>query len=155
MKTELKWGLLISVAAFIWTCLEYAVGLHTIHIDLHPIITMFWIPIAIFLLVLALREKKWKDLDGKMSYLDGVKSGVIIAVMLAVLSPVVLYIFFQFINPGFFDTMAAHAVEQGHLTQADATSYFSMGSYIFQAVLGSVIGTVVSTLIIMFFMRSK
>ena len=47
-KTEIKWAIIFAVVMLLWITLEKLVGLHSEHIDKHPIYTNFFSFIAFF-----------------------------------------------------------------------------------------------------------
>ncbi|MEZ5558967.1 MAG: DUF4199 domain-containing protein [Pseudomonadales bacterium] len=153
MQTEIKWGLIIVAAGFVWILAEWLAGLHGPNIAWHGTITMFWIPLAMVLLVLGLREKK-RVLGGHLSYGRGVLAGVVIAVIIALLSPVTQWLYLAVINPGFFGAMIDYAVATG-TDRATAESYFTLSNYLIEGTVGAFVGTVVTTLIAMIFLRGK
>ncbi len=152
MPVELKWGLIIVVAGFLWVLLEWAVGLHGPLIAYHPIVTMLWIPLAIVLLVLGLRDKKRRQ--GSLSYVQGLLSTALIALVIALLSPVTQWLYLGVINPGFFETMIDAAVARG-TARSEAVAYFNLGNYLLMATVSGVVGTLVSGAIAMIFLRSR
>ncbi len=153
MKIELKWGLIIVLAGFVWICGEYVLGLHDRHIEVQGMITSFWIPFATLLVFLALRQKK-RSLHGRLDYWSGVRSGAIITATVGTLTPLTLWLFFACVNPGFFDAMIAYSVASG-VTPADAAAYFNVRAYLVQGVLGAVVGTLGATFVLMLLLRSR
>lgn len=67
--------------------IEKLSGLHSTHIDQHLYWTNLFAIIAITVYVFALRDKKKSDYSSQMTYLQGLKSGVIISIIVAVFSP--------------------------------------------------------------------
>ena len=161
MKTELKWTAIIGVAGFLWICLEYLMGFHTTKIEMHPVVTMLWIPLAIFLMVMALRDKK-RALGGRMTYMQGLIFGIFCAIGIAILSALFQYIYHAFINPDFFETMKAFTIERATASGLDETlvresaeATFNTSAYVLQSSLAGAIGAVLTTAVAMIFMRSK
>lgn len=154
LRIELKWGLIISVAALMWLVFEYVAGLHSRHIEWHSTVTMFWIPVAIGLLVVALGKRKRASLN-TLSYWEGVRSGAIIALVIAVVTPLMLWIFVTYINPTFFENMIRFATTQTGLSVEEASGNFNYRSYAITSVLGSTAGTVLTAMVAMVFMRAK
>ena len=85
--TEVKWTLIFCASMLLWMALERAVGLHDTHIDKHIYLTNLFSIVAITVFVLALRDKKRGDYQGTMTYLQGLRFGATISLMIAVLSP--------------------------------------------------------------------
>lgn len=162
MKTEIKFGLIISSLGFLWICGEYAVGLQKEYIELHPMITWLALIIPVLGIVFGLKEKKVKDLNGIMSYGQAVKTGFFIAVVAALISIPLQFIFHKIINPNYFTFMIFYAEERAmsdgrNVEEAveSAKAYFNIGSYIVQSFIGNILGGVFITLIAGAFLRKK
>src|SRR5690554_3331537 len=99
IKIEIKWALLFSVMVLAWMLLEKLTGLHGTYIDYHLYLTnLFAIP-AIWVMVLALKDKKQSYYNGRMSYTQGLKAGTIISAIIALLSPLTHWITSYVISP--------------------------------------------------------
>lgn len=87
IKIEIKWAIIFSVVGLLWMVLEKLTGLHGKYIDYHLYLTnLFAIP-AIIVMVMALKDKKKNFYNGQMSYKQGLISGTILSIIIAVLSP--------------------------------------------------------------------
>lgn len=158
MKTltiEAKWAILFSVMTLIWILLERISGLHSTHIAQHAIFTNVFIIPAVALYVIALREIKSKGFDGKMSFQQGLLSGLIMTLMITALTPVTQTIATKYISPNFFQNFTNYAVQSGQLSLKDAEQYFNLKSYIIQALIGTPVMGMVTTLIIVWIIRTK
>ncbi|MCF7802095.1 MAG: DUF4199 domain-containing protein [Candidatus Marinimicrobia bacterium] len=154
-KTELKWGVIFMVTSLVWMLLERLAGLHGAHIDKHATYTnLFAIP-AIAIYVLALLDKRKRDLDGKMSYKEGVITGLIITAIVAILSPLAQWLTAVVITPGYFPAIIEYTVSQGEMSRAAAEEYFSLSSYIWIAIIGALGMGVVTSLIVAAFTRKQ
>lgn len=150
----IKWGLIFSAASLLWNTLEYVAGFHTVHIEQHEIFSMFFLIPAITIMTLGMREYK-KQAGGVITYGQSFMSGLYISILVAVLSAPVQYVFFTFINPGFFNAFITHIVNKGSMTADAAAAYFNLKSYIVQGLAGSIVMGTVSSAIIALFLRSK
>ena len=153
--TEIKWGVIFTLATLLWMVFEKAMGWHDVHIDKHGIYTNLFAIIAILIFVLALIEKRNKDLGGKMTWFQGVASGIIISVVVALLSPLTQYITHEFISPDFFKNMVTYAVEQKGMGQKNAETLFSLKSYVIQSVFGALGMGAVTSAIVALLIRKK
>ncbi|WP_158963968.1 DUF4199 domain-containing protein [Myroides fluvii] len=156
ISIEIKWGIIFSIVGLLWMVLEKVAGLHGPYIDYHLYLTnLFAIP-AVVLMVLALKDKKKNFYDGDMNYGEGMLSGVVLSLVIAILSPLTQWITSYVITPEFFPTVIKRAVELGfYANEADATSYFNYGNYARQGFLMALMMGVITTAIIMIFLRSK
>lgn len=149
---ELKWGTIVVLASFVWVCMEYVFGLHTQHIELQPLFTTMWIPFAGLLVFVALREKK-RVLGGRLTYWQGARSSGLMAVAVGLLTPLSMWVFFRFVNPGFFAAMIDFSVATG-VSRVDAEAYFSESRYLLMEAVGGALGTLGAGLLLMVFLRT-
>ncbi len=156
IKIEIKWALIFSIMGLLWMVLEKALGWHDEHIDQHMYLTnLFAIP-AIIVMVLALKDKKKNFYSGRMSYMDGFKSGLILSLIIAALSPLTQYITSTIITPDYFANAIKASVELGYFaTTAEAEANFNLENYMMQGAIGALIMGVVTVAIAMIFIRSK
>lgn len=156
LKIEIKWAIIFSVIGLLWMLLEKLVGLHSTHIDKHMYLTnLFAIP-AIIVMVLALKDKKKDFYAGEMTYKQGLISGIILSVFIALLSPLTQWITSTIITPEYFPNVIAYSVETGyHKSIEEAEAYFNLKNYIVQSTIGALIMGILTTAIAMIFIRSK
>jgi len=89
-----------------------------------------------------------------VSYVQGLLSTALIALVIALLSPVTQWLYLDVINPGFFETMIDAAVARG-TARSEAEAYFNLGNYLLMATASGAIGTLVTGAIAMIFLRSR
>ena len=167
MKIEIKYGVIIGVLLALWNLTEYAFGFHSKHIEIHAIVTNFFIIIPIIFLILGIREKRDKELKGELSYWQGVKTGLLISLVTAVLAVIFLYLYHNYINPYFFSDMIEYTTSKAarenpnnpeaiELARTAAVNYFTLTSYLIQGFFGSIIfGTVISLVVPAVLRRKK
>ncbi|MCR9017024.1 DUF4199 domain-containing protein [Aquiflexum gelatinilyticum] len=155
IKIEIKWAIIFAIMSLLWMLLEKAVGLHDAHIDKHVIYTNFIAIPAIAVYVFGLMDKRKNFYHGKMTYLQGFISGLIITVFVTVLSPLTQYITSTFITPDYFQNAIAYGVSSGKTTQEAAEAYFNLESYIIQGLIGAPIMGLVTTAIVSIFIMKK
>ena len=151
---EIKWGIIFFVVALVWMYFEKMMGWHGENIDQHATYTLLFMPIAILIYVLALREKKQSN-GGLLSWKEGFKSGLIIALVVAVLSPVSQYIVHTVISPDYFDNVIKYSVDNGLLTQEQAEMNFNLKSYMWQAVIGAIGAGAITSAIVSLVIRNR
>lgn len=154
--TEIRWAFIFVATLLLWMVAERAVGLHSTHIDKHMIYTnLFAIP-AIVVYVLALRDKRQRDHGGIMTYRQGVRAGLIITAVVALLSAPAQWVISTLITPDYFANVIAYSVDTGAYDSYEAAAaYFNLGNYLVQSVVGALIMGTVTSLIVAFFTRSK
>jgi hypothetical protein len=156
LKVEIKWAILFSIMTLVWMVLEKLSGLHSNYIDYHLYLTnLFAIP-AIWFMVMALQEKKKVYYGGQMSYKQGLISGLILSVIIALLSPLTQWIISYVISPEYFPNVIKRSVEIGYFkSTAEAEANFNYSNYAKQGAIGALIMGIVTTAIAMIFIRSK
>lgn len=156
IRIEVKWGFLFSLVGLVWMLLEKVTGLHDQYLDYHLYLAnLFAIP-ALVVMVLALKDKKKNFYAGDMTYSEGMLSGVVLSLVIAILSPLTQAITSFIITPEFFPNVIKRSVELGfYATEEDAASYFNYGNYARQGFLMSLMMGVITTAIVMIFIRSK
>ncbi len=153
---EIKWAIIFSVVVLLWMILEKLSGLHSTYIDYHLYLTnLFAIP-AIWIMVLALKEKKKKYFNEKISYKQGFISGVILSFIISLLSPLTQWITSYVITPEYFKNVIKRSVEIGYYkTTEEAQANFNYVNYAIQGAIGAVVMGVLTTAIAMIFIKTK
>lgn len=154
-KLEIRWGIIFSVAMLLWLFIERMVGLHSTYIAHHANWTYLFAIIAVVIYVLALRQKRYKELHGQMTWKQGFMSGLGITVVVTLLTPLTQWLAHSFVSPHFFTNMAHHAVNSGMLSEPQALQYFSLQNYMVQSVIGALIMGVATSAVVALFVRSK
>lgn len=153
---ELKWAILFSIMGLLWMVLEKMVGLHDQYIDYHLYLTnLFAIP-AIFMMVLALKEKKKNFYQGKMSYKQGLVCGIILSAFIALLSPLTQWITSYVITPEYFPNVIKRSVALGYYPTIEvAEAQFNYPNYAKQGAIGALVMGALTTAVAMAFIRTK
>jgi len=155
IKIEIKWAITFSIMILVWMFIEKLAGFHSEHIDKHPIYTNFIIIPTIIIYVLALLDKRKNVYNGIMTYKQGLISGLVIALIVTILSPLTQYITSTIITPDYFSNVIKYVVNEGEMNQIEAENYFNLKSYIIQALIGAPIMGIVTTAIVAIFTRRK
>lgn len=156
IKIEIKWALIFSIMVLFWMLLEKLSGLHSEYIDYHLYLTNLFIIPAVWIMVLALKDKKKNFYNGQITYTQGLISGIILTVFIALLSPLTQWITSFVITPEYFPNVIKRSVELGYYeTTAEAEANFNYNNYVVQGMIGTLIMGVVTTAIAMIFIRSK
>lgn len=154
-KIEIKWSIIFIIMMLLWMVMERIVGLHDVHIDKHAIYTNFVAIPAIIVYVLALLDKRKNFYDGKMTYMQGFISGIIISIIVTIFSPLTQYITSTIITPDYFANVINYSVSQGMMTQTEAEEYFNLKSYMIQVLIGTPIMGIVTAAIVAIFTRKN
>lgn len=156
VSIELKWAIYFSIMVLLWMVLEKVTGLHDTYIDYHLYLTnLFAIP-AIWLMVLALKDKKRRYYSGKMTYLQGLISGIILSSFIAILSPLTQWVTTYIITPEYFPNVIKRSVELGYYPNTEeAAQHFNYRSYALKGMFGAFVMGVLTSAIAMIFIRTK
>ena len=156
LRIEIKWAIIFSAMGLFWMLLEKLSGLHGKYIDYHLYLTnLFAIP-AIIVMVMALKDKKKNFYDGRMNYKQGLISGIILSVIIAMLSPLTQWVTSYVITPEYFPNVIKRSVEIGYYkTTAEAEANFNYQNYAVQGAIGALVMGIVTTAIAMIFIRTK
>lgn len=156
LKLEFKWAIIFTLMTLAWMVLEKATGLHGKYIDYHLYLTNLYAIPAIIVMVMALKDKKKNFYDGRMTYMQGLISGVIISVIIAILSPGTQWIISYVITPEYFPNVIKRSVEIGYFsTTEEAEAQFNFANYAKQSTIAALVMGVLTTAIAMIFIRSK
>ena len=156
IKIEIKWAIIFSIVGLLWMVLEKICGLHSTYIDYQFYLTnLFAIP-AIWMMVLALKEKKEKFYNGKITYKQGLISGIILSLLIALMSPITQWITTYIITPEYFPNVIKRSVEICYYkTTAEAQANFNYKNYAIQGAIATLIMGIITTAIVMIFLRAK
>ena len=156
IKIEIKWAIIFSLMGLVWMLLEKWSGLHDKYIDYHLYLTnLFAIP-AIWVMVLALKDKKKRFYNNNIDYKQGLVSGIILSLFIAALSPLTQWITSFVITPEYFPNVIKRSVEIGYYkTTAEAAANFNYKNYAIQGAIAALMMGVVTTAIAMIFIRTK
>jgi len=152
---ELKWGIIFFAISLLWMVFEKMMGWHDELISKHVIYTNLFVIPAVIMYVMALREKRNKVFGGLMSWKQGFMSGAVIAVVVAILSPLGQVITHLYVSPEYFPNVIDYSVESGKMTQQDAEAWFNLTSYIIQSVVGALVMGVATGAIVALFVKKR
>lgn len=156
ISIEIKWAVIFSLMGLLWMLMEKLSGLHGRYIDYHLYLTnLFYIP-AIYVLVLALKDKKKHFYNGQMTYVQGLISGILLSVLVALISPLTQWITTYIITPEYFPNVIKRSVELGYYkTIAEAEANFNYINYAKQGAIGMLFMVILNTAIAMIFIKTK
>lgn len=151
---EFKFGILISIFTLIWIAFEQLLGFQDEYVEWHKIVTNFSLVIPIIGIWMALKQYKMAKVS-KYSFQKGFAIGFRITLINTVLIIPIIYVFYNFINPDWAQTMIYNAkkeaLEKGQDTlkaMEEARSYFNMNYYMIQSVIETFIfGTLISSIL--------
>jgi len=152
---EFKWAVNFSIASLIWMIVEKSTGLHDVHIDKYYIYSNVFALVAVAIYFFALLDKKKNFYNNAIDWKQGFVSGIILSFFIALLSPLVQYVSFEYISPKYFENFIGHAVANKSLTLDQAKAYYSINSYILQGVSNALSMGVITSAIVALVIRTK
>ena len=152
---ELKFAINFSIASLLWMILEKTLGWHDQYLAKQMLYTNLFAFVAIAIFVFALLEKKKKDYNGVITWRQGFISGMILSFIIAVFSPLVNYITYTYITPGYFDKMINLIVSEKKQTVEQVTALYNMKSFIFQGISNGLSMGVTFGAIVAYFIKTK
>lgn len=155
LKIEFKWSIVFTITTLAWIFLEKTLGWHDEKIADHYWLTMLFLPIAIFMFVLALREKRRRFYNKTLTWPEGFLSGLMVSVFAAALSPFAQYLTHQYITPEYFPNIIEYSVTNELMTIKKANAYFNINNYMMQSAIGVLVGGTVISAIAAIFLRRK
>lgn len=153
---EVKWALIFILVSLLWMVLERVCGLHDKHIGLHLYLTnLFAIP-AIWIYVLALKDKKKRYYKGQMNFMQGFLSGCVLTIIIAAFSPLTQWITSYVITPDYFTNVIEYSLKTGYLkTRAEAEEQFNFRTYVIQGLIGALAMGLITSAIVALFVRTR
>lgn len=152
---EIKWAVIFTIALLAWILLEKTLGWEEGQITSQQWFTLLFVPFAILMYLLALREKRRRVFGGKLTWLQGFISGVILTIFIALLTPLTQYISNNFITVEYFNDVTENSVTNELMTRTRANEFFNINGYIWQAIFGALGLGVVTAAIVAVFVRKK
>ncbi len=156
---ELKWGIITGLAGMIWLYASYYLGLRSNGIALVQVAWLIGGLISLAGYTIGLRAIKKQDPE--LEYLEGIRSGAIIAGILAVFAAIAQVGYFKVIDPNWPTYIVSEVlthykeIEFSAEALADIRKSYSLGSTLIKSSLGTVISGIVITAVIMLFVRKR
>lgn len=156
-KIELKWAIIFSVFSLLWILGEKVAGFHdpNRNLKLQPYVTMIILIPNLLLFYWAIREKRTKDFQGRMSFVQGFKSGLLMTGFLTILTPLVQYIISTIITPDYFDNVIQYVVEHNQMTEEQAKAQFNLETYMISSTVFTAIFGILTSALMAFLLKRK
>ena len=135
--------------------LEKSFGWHDELIEWHPYLTMIYIIPASLVFIIGLIDKRDNALNGHMTWRQGFISGLIISVIIAILSPLNMWISFEYITPDYFDNVIEYSVSTNEMTLEAAQNYFNYNSYVLQSAGAALFMGIITSAIVAAFVKKN
>lgn len=150
---ELKWAIIFTITLLAWMLFEKTLGWHDEKIADHFWLTFLFIPFAVLIYVLVMREKRRRHFNKKLTWLQGFITGVKMAFFVALLSPLAQYITHNYITPEYFESVSQYSITNDLMSIEEANDYFNITNYMLQSAIGALGGGIVISALVAIFMR--
>ena len=135
MKLILRYALYITIGVVIWTLVEFLLGLHNEHIQTGKVTGVFSFIIPITLLYLGIKAKRDRELNGSLSFMEGLKTGSGISLVTAIFMASFFLFYLKVLNPAAVDALIAAEsqiyLEKGSLDYTEIKRILDMVEFAF------------------------
>jgi hypothetical protein len=139
----------------LWMTMKMLFGFHGERIEQHAIVTNFVAIPAIIIHVFAMKQKKKDFYKGQMSYMQGFIFTITLSLIIAILSPLSLYISTTLISPDYYSNAVSYNVERGFKKQAHADAYFNLRDFMIEGSIGLFLMGIVTGALMAILLRTK
>lgn len=153
-EIELKWATAFTALSILWVYFEKYLGYHEEFVNSQAIFS-FWllIPQALIYIV-AIREKREKYYNGKITWQKAFISGVVLSVVIAGLSPAAIYIMLEVASPDYLSNIVEFKAKQG-MPREGLEQIYNMNYMMTQAIFNNLATGVFYSAIIALFLKNK
>ncbi|MGO2102156.1 DUF4199 domain-containing protein [Psychroflexus halocasei] len=153
-RIEFKWAMFYTLLNFLWLYAEKAFGWHSSGASRYAVYSMIMVVPQVAVTYFNMREKSEKFFDGNIEWRKAFFSGVVLSVLIAALSPVIVYALTEFVSPDFVTTAIEQGVGKG-MEEDSAKSLYNMNSLSKQAMFGNLATGVFWSAILALFFKKK
>ncbi len=107
-SSEVKSGLALGSAYFIWLLAEKFLGFHDIRLDYLPFVFWLFVLFPAIGINWAMKAKRDRFFDGNISFLESLKVGLVITIVMALSASLMKFIYVFLVNPLYYDNRIAH-----------------------------------------------
>lgn len=152
--TEIRWALIYTAMTFAWTLTGKLFGFHDERIAYGALFNTLILLPSVLVYFLAIREKRKVYYQGRMSYGQGLVSGLVLTLFIALLGP--LHPTFAYaISPELFRNSIRFTVGSGQMTREQAEHFFTLPSFIIQGIGAALVFGAIFSLVAAAFLQKK
>jgi hypothetical protein len=152
---EIKWAVILSLSTLVFAYVADYFGFFTEKIAYYQAFALLLVPVWCIVYYLGIREKKIEFFKGQMDWKRGFVSGIFMAGIAAFLAPFGEWYTYEVIAPEYFSNAIALMVDAGKMTDEQASTYFSLNSYIMQSIFTTLSGGVVIAALVALILKSN
>lgn len=156
IKIELLFAIICSIVIMLWAILEKYLGFQDYKIDQQMYFSLLLAFPLFVIIFFALKTKINKYYHGKISFKNGVISGIVLSLFIALLFPIVQWIISFVISPDYFKNAINHNLGSGYYkTFTDAKAQYNYANFVRQGILKFLSLGVICSAIIMLILRTE
>ncbi|HKR60083.1 MAG TPA: DUF4199 domain-containing protein [Pyrinomonadaceae bacterium] len=152
MNTEVKYGLILGLGICLYTVVAHLLGFYTTNIQTgkYGDIVISLLPIVV--LFLAIREKRSRA--GSLTIFQGVKTGLLVALISFPISTAFLWVYHHYINPNWLEFILAYErstmaqAGKGAVEIATRLDALRAGNSDMAQLVGGLVGTIILGLVL-------
>ena len=153
MNLNIRFGLIFWAVQCAWILGEYVLGWHTTDVDVtRGAQGFFFFPAAA---VMAWGLVAHKRQNAALTYLNALKMGAVVGLVVGLLSVPFHWAYTTFLNPDYAAHMIDSMVATGTATLEEATQQFAMPSYAFGLLIFPVVAGLMTNAILGLFMKTS
>jgi len=114
-KIEIKFGIITGAGICLWILSEFLLGFHTVRMNIGEYSIYFVVVIPFITIYNGIKEKRDTENNGIISLGGGIKTGLMISLIAAFITAVFIIIYFNYINPKYFEYGIAYQKEKFYL----------------------------------------
>lgn len=107
-SSEVKSGLALGLAYFLWLLAEKFLGFHDVRLDYLPFVFWLFALLPAVGINWAMKAKRDRFYKGKISFFAAFRVGFIISITMALSASLMKFIYVFLVNPLYYDTRIAH-----------------------------------------------
>ncbi|MFO7701353.1 DUF4199 domain-containing protein [Psychroflexus maritimus] len=153
-EIEFKWALYFTAFNALWLSLEKVLGWHDELIQQHAFYSLLIIIPQVVFFYLCIKAKRDDYFKGEANWQQLFVSGGVLALLIAALSPAVVYYMNRFLSPDFIDLAIDRYLMSGG-KEAEAKNFHSLEAYIKNGILFNVSMGIVIAGPVAYFLKKK
>jgi hypothetical protein len=107
-KYEIKYGVITGAGICLWILLEFLLYAHAVKMNIGLYSVYLIIIIPLITTYLGIKEKRDKQNNGIISFSNGIRSGLMISLIAAVIISIFIIVYSNYIDSGFFEHEIAY-----------------------------------------------
>ncbi|NBL64113.1 DUF4199 family protein [Flavobacterium sp. NST-5] len=152
---EIKWAIRYTFCYIAYTFAEKGMGLYDQNINIYWKYSALFYVLAIFLFVVAIKDKKIHYFKNQMDWKQGTTSGLYLSLFIAILMPIAQVIIHKAIAPEFLENMVKMIVQKNNITLESAQKVYNLESQIYQSIFFTLSFGITISAIISSFLKTK